>query len=110
MASEAPHGPGPSPGDESPRGDPPRRDGSAHAADRPVARAVERAAIDRVEQYLARATADGRVVFPLVELAAETALDPETVAAAMARLGRRDRFEVSRQAAEYGEHRWLVRV
>lgn len=104
MAPETPRGSGP-----WRENGPPRGAKSLRAAERPVARAVERAAVDRVERYLARATGNGRVVFPLAELAAETALDPATVAAAMARLDRGDRFEVSRQDAEYGERRWVVR-
>lgn len=70
---------------------------------------VEEPAVERVLDYLHATRPDGRLVYPLVELSRETALDPGTVEAAMGFLERAGPYTVSRQGGQTGELRWLVR-
>lgn len=69
----------------------------------------EERATDLVVRYLADTKDEGRLVYPLVEIAEETALDPTTAEAVMTRLQGEGPFTVRRQGGHSGETRWLVR-
>lgn len=72
-------------------------------------RDVEEPAVERVLEYLHATRANGRLVYPLVELSRETGLDPGTAETAMAYLERTGPYTVTRQGGRTGELRWLVR-
>lgn len=72
-------------------------------------RDVAEPAVERVLEYLNATKNDGRLVYPLVELSRETALDPGTVESVMVLLERTGPYTVSRQGGQTGELRWLVR-
>lgn len=76
------------------------------ATRRPTRRGIEQAAIGRVLEYLHRQRGIGRLVFPLTEIAEETALDPNTTEAAMRKLERTGPYDVHRLSG--GEIRWRV--
>lgn len=66
-------------------------------------------ATDEIVQYLTKTKKEGRLVYPLVELAEETALDPRTTEVVMTRLGSEEPFMVRRRGGRSGETRWLFR-
>lgn len=72
-------------------------------------RTIEDLAIERVLEYLYMTKKNGRLVYPLVEIARETALDPATAESVMALLEETGPYTVSRQGGHSGETRWLVR-
>lgn len=79
--------------------------------DSPIEQALryEEYATDEIIQCLTKTKKEGRLVYPLVELAEETPLDPGMTEAVMTRLEGEGPFMVRRQGGRSGETRWLFR-
>lgn len=71
-------------------------------------RRLDDQAIECVLDHLHDSRRNGRLLFPLAELAEETSLNPNTVEGVMRLLERTGPFVVDPVANGYGETRWTV--